>query len=273
MIEEIIIKDPKHLIDSMNELENNFIYRGHADSSWKLESTLERTLGAAWPLNVEKFEDYSLYLFKSKYHIYRGDEHEPKSKLAWLSAMQHYGAPTRLIDFTESPYIALYFALEDYNLLLKKNLAVYAVDYSAIMDESLAYISKYNSSFKKTRSEIIGKQDELFDDLVDRLSYEVIWITEPLELNARIERQLGTFLIPGDKEKRIEDLLINEVYDKVLIKKFVIPGSIYENIYALLRRMNINSKTIYGDLGGLAKSIKMDMQIHVPVRPVNENEF
>jgi hypothetical protein len=263
MISDILIKDTEDLIRSMNELPNNFIYRGHADSSWKLESTLERTIGDNWSSELaKKFEDHYLNLFKSKYHIYNGNEHEPKSKLAWLSVMQHYGDPTRLIDFTESPYIALYFALEAYDPLLKNDLSIYAIDYNAIMDESLAYISKRDSSFKKTRNEIIGRQDELFDDVVDRFSYEVVWITEPLELNARIDRQSGTFLISGDKEKRIEDLLTNEMYSEVLIKKFIIPSSIYENIYALLRKMNINAKTIYGDLGGLAKSIKMDMQVH-----------
>ena len=183
MISDILIKDTEHLIRSMNELPNNFIYRGHADSSWKLESTLERTIGDNWSSELaKKFEDHYLNLFKSKYHIYNGNEHEPKSKLAWLSVMQHYGAPTRLIDFTESPYIALYFALEAYDPLLKNDLSIYAIDYNAIMDESLAYISKRDSSFKKTRNEIIGRQDELFDDVVDRFSYEVVWITESLEL-------------------------------------------------------------------------------------------
>lgn len=263
MITEVNIKDPEYLIRSINELPNNFIYRGHADSNWKLESTLERTIGEKWSSELaRKFEDHYLNLFKSKYHIYNGHEHEPKSKLAWLSVMQHYGAPTRLIDFTESPYVALYFALEAYNPLLRNDLAIYAIDYNSIMDESLAFISKRDSSFKKTRHEIIGKQDELFDDVVDRFSYEVVWITEPLELNARIDRQSGTFLISGDKEKRIEDLLARDMYKNVRILKFIVPHSIYENIYALLRKMNINAKTIYGDLGGLAKSIKMDMQVH-----------
>lgn len=263
MIIETKIKDSEDLIRSLNQLPNNFIFRGHADASWKLESTLERTIGKKWSTELaRKFEDHYLNLFKSKYHIYNGSEHEPKSKLAWLSVMQHYGAPTRLIDFTESPYVALYFALEAYNPLLRNDLAIYAIDYNSIMDESLAYISRRDSSFKKTRHEIIGKQDELFDDVVDRFSYEVVWITEPLELNARIDRQSGTFLISGDKERRIEDLLSNDMYKNVQIIKFIIPNEIYENIYALLRKMNINAKTIYGDLGGLAKSIKMDMQVH-----------
>ena len=208
MIKVVNISDSEHLIRSINQLPNNYIYRGHADSSWKLESTLERTIGDNWSSELaSKFEDHYLKLFRSKYHIYNGNEHEPKSKLAWLSVMQHYGAPTRLVDFTESPYVALFFALEAYNPLLKNDLAIYAIDYNLIMDKSLGYISRRDSNFKKTRHEIIGQQDELFDDVVDRFSYEVVWITEPLELNARIDRQSGTFLISGDKEKRIEELL------------------------------------------------------------------
>ena len=176
--------------------------------------------------------------------------------------MQHYGAPTRLIDFTESPYIALYFALEAYNPLLQRDLAIYAIDYTSIMDASLTYISKRDPEFNKERADIVGIQDQLFDDFVDRFSYEVVWITEPLELNARIDRQSGTFLISGDKERKIEDLLSLDMYEDVNILKYIVPHSMYEQIYALLRKMNINAKTIYGDLGGLAKSIKMDMQVY-----------
>lgn len=263
MIEEIKISSSEQLIFALNSLPNNYIYRGHADSRWKLESTLERTIGSNWSNAIaRKFEEHYLNLFKSKYHIYNENEHEPKSKLAWLSVMQHYGAPTRLIDFTESPYIALYFALEAYDPQSKNDLAIYALDYNAIMDSSLEFISNKDASFRKERGDIVGMQDQLFDDVVDRFSYEIVWVTEPLELNARIDRQAGTFLISGDKEQRIEDLLSLNIYKNAPVLKYCISHDIYENIYALLRKMNINAKSIYGDLSGLAKSIKMDMQVH-----------
>ncbi|AUQ27074.1 FRG domain-containing protein [Dickeya zeae] len=264
MIELKTISSMDELLKSLNELPNNYIYRGHADADWRLESTLERVLGTSLSnSDTNIYEEHYLNLFKSKYHIYNDNNHEPKSKLAWLSVMQHYGAPTRLIDFTESPYISLYFALEAYNPQSKKDLAIYALDYSSIMDQSLEFISQKDSSFKFKRLDIIGKQDHLFEDVVDRFSYEVVWITEPLELNIRIDRQSGTFLISGDRKKRIEDLLSLELYKNTRMIKFKISYELYHSIYALLRKMNINSKSIYGDLSGLAKSIKMDMQVHV----------
>lgn len=263
MIKEIQIDDIAMLISELNSLPNNFIFRGHADKLWKLESTLERMMGTRWTKEkARKFEEHSMNTFKSKYHIYNECEHTPVSKLSWLSVMQHYGVPTRLLDFTESPYIALYFALEAYNPQSKADLAIYAIDYSAVMDASVKFISDKDAGFGETRKSIIGKQDKIFDETVDRFSYGIIWITEPLELNVRIDRQAGTFLISGDKESKIEDLLSLSLYDFCTVNKYIIPHKLYEGIYALLRKVNINAKSIYGDLTGLAKSIKMEMQVY-----------
>lgn len=261
MIVERVVNSMDDLARELNVLPNHFAFRGQANADWGLTSTLERVIGRKWSAeSAKRFESYSLQLFKSKYHIYSGSEHIPNSKLSWLSVMQHYGVPTRLIDFTTSPYIALYFALESYDPLSENDFAVYAVDYTAVMEASIQHIKAADPKFSETRTSMSGKQDSIFDDVVDRYAYDIAWITEPRELNARIDRQSGTFLVSGNLEKTIESIVNLPLYKNATVLKLRIPARFYEGVYVALRKMSINAKSIYGDLGGLAKSIRMELQ-------------
>jgi len=245
------------------ELPNNYIFRGHADATWHLESTLERLIGSKWcKESANKFEQYSLQVFQSKYHLYDRENIEPESKLAWLSLMQHYGVPTRLLDFTSSPFVAIYFAVEAYDHRSGNDLAIFALDYSALMERSVQFISDKDSSFKKTREEVSLQQDEVFTGIVDRFSYDIAWVTEPRQLNVRLDRQSGCFLLSGNRGVRISEILNSTVYTDCNFIKFILPGNLYEALFALLRKMNINSKSIYGDLQGLARSLRMEMSIY-----------
>lgn len=263
MIQERSVSTITELMHELNVLPNNYVFRGQSNAAWDLQSTLERIIGKKWSAQqARKFEDYSLNTFQSKYHIYSGTEHLPKSKLSWLSVMQHYGVPTRLIDFTTSPYVALYFALESYDPLSLNDLAIFAIDYSAIMEKSIECIRSRDKLFMETRTSINGNQDKVFDEVVDRYSYDIAWITEPIELNARIDRQSGTFLVSGNLEKTIASILSLPLYEQCQKIKIKIPASLYEPIFVALRKMSINSKSIYGDLSGLAKSIRMELHAY-----------
>jgi hypothetical protein len=81
-----------------------------------LKTTLERAC-ESYDIPLEKarvIEDILLRNFMRKYHHYSQHIPDRGNTLEWLSVMQHYGAPTRLLDFTYSVYVAAYFALEKY---------------------------------------------------------------------------------------------------------------------------------------------------------------
>lgn len=81
-------------------------------------------------------------------------------------------------------------------------------------------------------------------------------------LNARLDRQAGSFLLSGNRGLRIEDVLSSSLYAQATKYKFVIPANLYTGVFALLRKMNITSKSLYGDLDGLAHAIRMQLQIY-----------
>jgi hypothetical protein len=263
MMTEVEIESVAELIERLNTLPNHFLYRGHANAEWALQSSLERIIGSKWSaIEAKRFEEYSLAQFKSKFHLYDHENVQPDSKLAWLSIMQHYGVPTRLLDFTESPYVALYFALEAYNPQTCMDFAIFAIDYTAVMEKSIDHISCKDAAFTETRASVYEKQDEIFENVVDRFAYDIAWIAEPKQLNARLDRQAGSFLLSGNRGMRIQEVLDSKPYADVEMYKFRVPNELYTGIFSLLRKMNITSKSLYGDLDGLARAIRMQMQIY-----------
>ena len=87
-----------------NSKSKKWIFRGHK-SGESLKSSLERAI-IYFPKDLKnngEAEKRILREFKRRYHQYSSDIPKDGDDLEWFSIMQHYGAPTRLLDFTYSP--------------------------------------------------------------------------------------------------------------------------------------------------------------------------
>ncbi|MDO9301902.1 MAG: FRG domain-containing protein [Anaerolineales bacterium] len=261
--ETISITNTNDLINYLLSYESHWLFRGHSSEKWILESTLERALKPiGWdPEWAQNSEEYSLFEFKARAHHYIAQESLPSSKLGLLSLMQHHGVPTRLLDFTESPFVALFFAFDGLQSISKDACAIWAIDYRALMKKSIETIQSTDENFKLTYKEAQMKQDEIFE-LIDKNSYDVLWTTEPGKFNLRLERQRGSFLISGNIRRRISELLDTQM-PAGTFKKIVIPSALTNEIFVALKKMGISNSRLFSDIDGLGKDVKNEINYQI----------
>ena len=95
---------------------SNYVYRGQTDAAWGLLPSLVR-YARSNGLTIEQtleLENAALVECQKQAHLYLPPSkiHDLNELSAWWVVMQHYGAPTRILDWTRSPFVALYFAVE-----------------------------------------------------------------------------------------------------------------------------------------------------------------
>jgi hypothetical protein len=108
-----------------------WVFRGLPQSDYKLESTIERALVCRFQIGLTQaaqFEDRILREFKRHLHRYTPGTPPDTDHIEWLALMRHCGAPTRLLDWTYSFWIAVYFALE--KATIGQTCSIWGIDYT-----------------------------------------------------------------------------------------------------------------------------------------------
>jgi hypothetical protein len=236
-----------------------WIFRGQSNSEWKLEPKFKRVheeikiIKESAGDNIHKdrrdYEKKMIEEFISKSHLYlKGNPNllfpeldRTNSNLEWLSIMQHFGAPTRLLDFSFSPFVALFFALIDTNG--EKGCYVYAINREII--------EKKNKIF-------FGKSDYYTTIFENENRHPYIYPFEPRMKNERLSRQQGLFLVPSTTFSTVDDIIQNyndsenpSPFTKYSLHKEMI----YESL-KMLKKMNITHESLFPDLTGLCYSLK-----------------
>lgn len=246
---------------------NRWIFKGHACDKWNLSTTLERTLHDRFKLDLSdawKWERRLSREFIRKARGYLSDPPSDTDYMEWLALMQHYGAPTRLHDWTYSFWTAVLFAVEKAKLNEKnkkeKFCAVWALQIDWLrkrVEENVPRLMELLNEGSNLRAEI----DFILNSQGKNNTPSGVWPLNAFRLNQRVVAQQALFVVPLDVTKSFMENLchcpaVEGMISQHLIK-FVIPCSdeIIRGCVKYLYDRNLTRATLFPGIEGYAHTI------------------
>lgn len=245
-------------------------FRGHADDCWLAHPSIYRHVNndSSQPKYVTK-EDI---LFKSMVASCPEDFLHCASAFDYLVKMQHYGLPTRLLDITSNPLVALYFACSSLNGKDGKHgeVLVYEIPDNEIRfynSDTVSVISNIakvpvNFDFKKQRikfiHEIKNEKPYFLDAIEENHFNSVVCVKAKLD-NKRIVKQSGAFLLFAMGKNKSTPA---DIPDKYLYKynkdqtELKIAHNGKQKIIEELAELAISDATLFPEIDNVARYLK-----------------
>jgi len=247
---------------------HGWLYRGEHCAGRELKTSLQRSCDrhGVLPAKRREVEEALFREFRRAYHHYSAHVPDRKAVVEWLSLMQHHGAPTRLLDFTYSLYIAAYFAVEKGDC----NCAVWAVHAPWALQESATILrGAGKSNVERMEKRFVEGDEQVVQALFFEAPYvRAAWPINAFKLNERLRIQEGAFLIPGDVSEsfvhNFEALPGHDQRDNVI--EIVIPHSERQTAVEAVFQMGISQTSLFPGLDGFARSLDVyHPVVHNPV--------
>lgn len=230
IVPEESFQDADKLIQALTDFSGKAWYRGHSDASWDLKTTIAREKNPSLSLERQlrlEFENHTTFLDPISHPL-------GIAKLNFV--MRHHGVPTRIMDWTTSPLVALYFAVCD-NKKDGVDACIWILDPSQLN-------RFYKESFPL---ECLGEKEALYTDESDK----ILAIHAPYT-NLRMRMQQSEFTLHTNY-KPMEDMLEASVFLK---RKIIISGKIKHTLRKKLKSMGIDKGFLFPDLDHIAEQVK-----------------
>lgn len=270
-----------------------WVFRGLRNSIYDLQPAIEREVRDK-SMEWSGLETLVSSEFKARARMHLAAALIPTDEITWLAQMQHYAVPTRLLDFTHSPFVALYFAIRNgSNDPRRECIRLWAVNASAVNKRfsRVAWEAKRKSTKETTlhtvgftladlqahRDDVTIETHDLYVLITESLSatgeYRWRWLlnesgcvcaASPPSFNPRLVSQQGIFLLNCAEKLNFIESLGKMIGDNKLCwrKAIDIPVELIPEIESRLFQMNVHEQSLFPDVEGLAGFIRQKLRLH-----------
>jgi hypothetical protein len=248
-----IIKDWEHFLKlcalferNENDQQASLLLRGQSDASWRLASTLTRVAGPnANEQSVLALETSLLRAFQDGFDECAGVVPRPNDEqvFEWWALMQHYGAPSRLLDWSTSLRVAAYFAASD-----------------AWLTDGAVWVL---SPWVAMQGAGLGLEPDMpLEKYASEMGTPHVVLSMPARMPTdRMAAQKGHFTfglnVGLDQQQAIEEMFRDERIESAdqIHMKLIIPAGQKPEYLRCLEELGVSAKTLFPGLDGLGRSV------------------
>lgn len=252
--------NPKNLTELLEYIEQyqkgreTVWYRGVNRSDYGLIPSIARSQKIKKESDVDELEKQiaTSFLQRSPPFIDR-ELHGPWKAMFF---MQHYGIPTRLLDWSESPFVSLYFALANVSRNKRSkpdaDVALWMCDPVLWNRTALSHITFKGGILNDTSEEVKAYSPEMN---VEQKATQPVMIYG-VHNSPRIVAQRGVFALFGKSMKGMEKVFEEGDFPEKALVKIVISKEKIDDLMQSLFQKGFSESTIYPDLFGLSLEIR-----------------
>jgi hypothetical protein len=245
--------------EDLGRFRSRFAFRGLSDASYPLKTTLMRLGGKYATLERHLMRNFKKYAHRSA--------EESDTFWYWMSVAQHYGLPTRLLDWTYSPFVAMHFATANI-CKFDRDGAIWAVNY--VKTHRLLPWRMRNKLEQEGANvftvEMLNEKIRNLPQLSELSRENVVIFFEPPSMENRIVNQFAFFSVMSDPRMPLCDFLRAQ---PDIWRKIIIPAELKWEIRDKLDQANITERVLFPGLDGLSLWLKR----HYSPRRIEECEL
>jgi hypothetical protein len=229
--------------EELGRFRSDLVYRGEGRAANELTTSLQR-LGGPYA----RLERHLLRNFRKYAHR---DAVPTETVWDWLALAKHHGLPTRLLDWSHSPYVALHFCTVN-RLLYHEDAAVWLVDYvraAEHLPRPLRGVLQDEGSNSFTAEMLVRAATSLaeLDRLAEDEDFAVFY--EPPSLDDRIVNQFAVFSLMSGAEVRLDEWLETR---PDLVRRVLVPAGLKWEVRDKLDQANVTERVLFPGLDGIA---------------------